>query len=363
MKWKMGESSISLSSSDMKIMAQCGMPLNEIMHSRHSNKNIPPLWSVLSYVMLQRNNTAEGVWFYYRLIKKIAANASGCYYAYRIPKANGGFREIYVPAFYLRREQNLILAAILSGLPVDEHACAYRKGVSIEDCAKPHLKKEVLIHLDIKNFFGSITEDMVYETLLFETGYTKALCRLLAQLCCFRGCLPQGTVTSPMLSNIVFRQCDIALSDLAAKYGMDYTRYSDDLFFSSNQAVNTKDFLNEAADTLLRFGFKLNHEKTKIRRQQHRQAVLGLTVNDHIQVNREYRRKLVQELYYLERFGKNCNGAVETGDYLKYMQILQGKLAYVLRMGSDNSKLWEAHMKLTLRIKRYAFLQERGFVT
>ena len=324
MKWKKGESSVSLTQSDMKIMAQCKMPFNEIMQRNHPNKNIPPLWSVLSYVMLQRNNTAEGVWFYYRLLKKMVEDTSKCYCRRQIPKANGGVREIYVPMFFLQKEHKHIMSTILSGLLIDEHAYAYRKGVSIEDCAKPHIKKDVLIHLDIKNFFGSITEDMVYETLISETGYAKSLCRFLSQLCCLHGSLPQGTITSPMLSNIVFCQCDIALSDLAKKYNMDYTRYSDDLFFSGNQTVSVKDFLKEVSNTLLRFGFKLNTEKTKIRRHHHRQGVLGLTVNDHIQVNRKYHRKLMQELYYLERFGKNCKGAIESGDYWKYMQKLQG---------------------------------------
>ena len=60
---------------------------------------------------------------------------------------------------------------------------------------------------------------------------------------------------------------------------------------------------------------------------------------------------------------KNCKGALESGDYLKYMQKLQGKLANVIHMDPDDSNLWEAHLKLTLRMNRYSFLCERGFVT
>ena len=182
---------------------------------------------------------------------------------------------------------------------------------------------------------------------------------MLARLCCLYGSLPQGAVTSPMLSNIVFRKCDIALAQLADRRQMVYTRYSDDLFFSGGEAVDVKVFLKEAAEVLLRFGFKLNQEKTKVRRKQHRQEVLGLTVNERVQVNRAYRRKLMQELYYLERFGQNCTGALVEGDYLKYMQKLQGKLAYALHIDPDNSSLWDAQLKLTLRMNRY--LRERGF--
>lgn len=363
MNWKPGESSAALTPCDMQIMAQCNIPLCEIIRHNRPNKHIPPLWSVLSYVMLQRNATVEGVWYHFRLLRRMAEKTPACYYRCQIPKAAGGVRNLYVPTFFLQKEQRYIMDTILSALPVDDHAYAYRKGISMADCAKPHVGQDVLIHLDIKNFFGSVTENMVYETLFSETGYNKALCRLLARLCCLYGSLPQGAVTSPMLSNIVFRKCDIALARLADRHHMAYTRYSDDLFFSGGQAVNVKDFLKEASETLLHFGFKLNEEKTKVRRRQHRQEVLGLTVNDRVQVNRGYRRKLMQELYYLERFGQNCVGALAEGDYLKYMQKLQGKLAYVLHIDPDNSSLWDAHLKLTLRMNRYAFLQERGFVS
>lgn len=219
-----------------------------------------------------------------------------------------------------------------------------------------------MIHLDITDFWGSVTEQIVFMTLFRETGYSKSLCRFLAQMCCLRGCLPQGTVTSPMLSNIVFRQCDEALAHLAERYGMNYTRYSDDLFFSGNSTLNVNAVLREITQVLLSYGFRINERKTKVRHQHHRQTVLGLTVNDHVQVSREYKRKLLQELYYLDRFGKNCKGVIECGDYLKYMQQLQGKLVYVLHIDSDNAKLLEAHLKLILRMNKYSFLRERGFV-
>lgn len=362
MKWKKKDSTISLEPRDFKIMAQCKMPFTEMVRRNHPNKNIPPLWSVLSYIMLQCTSNQANMWYRYRSLLEIASNTKRWYYAKYIPKANGGTRRISIPSHVIQTQQKFILEKILKGLPVSEHAYAYREGRSIEDCARPHTNQDILIHLDITDFFGSITEKMVFMMLYRETGYSKSLCRFLAQMCCLRGSLPQGTVTSPMLSNIVFRQCDEDLAYLATRYGMNYTRYSDDLFFSGNATLNVSAVLREITQVLLSYGFRINEGKTKVRRQHHRQTVLGLTVNDHIQVSREYKRKLLQELYYLDRFGKNCKGVIECGDYLTYMQQLQGKLAYVLHIDPENSKLWEAHLKLILRMNKYSFLRERGFV-
>lgn len=362
MKWNRKAAAFSLEPRDIRVMAQCKMPFTEMLRYHHPNRNIPPLWSVLSYVMLQYRSEDVNIWQRYRELMEIASNTDCWYYHHHIPKENGGTRRLCVPTHVIKTQQRFILETILKGLPVSSHAFAYCQGRSVEDCARPHIHQDVLIHLDITDFFGSITEDMVFAMFLRETGYSKSLCRLLAQLCCHRRRLPQGTVTSPMLSNIVFRRCDEALAQLAEQYSANYTRYSDDLFFSGDASVNVNQLLKDVSRILLSFGFRLNGEKTKVRRRQHRQAVLGLTVNDRLQVSRSYRRQLLQELYYLEKYGENCRGAELAGDYLKYMQQLQGRLAYVLHVDPDNSKLWEAHLKLTMRINHYTFLSDYGFL-
>lgn len=362
MKWKNPETALCLEERDLKIAAQCGISVTEIMGRERPNQDIPPLWSVLSYVMLRYKSGVDTVWYHHRRLQQMAADTGRWYYTRHIPKANGGTRTISVPSYEIRNQQEFIMEKILKELPVSDRAFAYRKGISIGDCAKPHIGQQVLIHLDIRDFFGSITENMVFEMFCRETGYAKSLCRFLARLCCHRGHLPQGAATSPMLSNIVFRHCDDALDAVAKKYAMHYTRYSDDLFFSAGADIPVGEFLKEIRQVLSAFGFRLNEEKTKVRRCQHRQTVLGMTVNDHLQVSRSYRRKLEQELYYLEKFGPYAEGAVACGDYLKYMQQLQGKLAYVLQVDPTNEKLGEAHRKLLLKLNRYIFLKEHGFV-
>lgn len=352
MRWHKAASSLSLSPGDLTVMTQCDMPVSEVLNRQHPNPNIPPLWSVLSYTMLRTRGEPVDIWKNYRFLQGMAKHRDAWYYRHWIPKASGGLRMISVPAPTLRSQQEFILEAILKELPVDGRACAYRKGVSITRCAAPHVGQELLIHLDIRDFFGSITENRVYEVLLEETGYSRSLCRFLARMCCHRCRLPQGAVTSPALSNIVFRSCDEELACLAEKWGMEYTRYSDDLFFSGNGTLMADVFVQEAGTVLRSHGFRLNAEKTKILRRQHRQTVLGLTVNERLQVNRQYRRNLMQELHYLERFEEKCTGALREGDYLRYMQKLLGKVDYVLQIDPDNVRLREERRKLKQRIRR-----------
>ena len=116
MKWRKGETSVELTQEDIKLMQQCKMPLGEMLKREHPNDKIPPLWSVLSYVMLLRNCSAAGVWAAYREMTRLARNASKHYFRLHILKAGGGFRALYVPRYNIREHQNFILKRILSGV-------------------------------------------------------------------------------------------------------------------------------------------------------------------------------------------------------------------------------------------------------
>lgn len=352
MYWNRDSFTMYVAPTDLTILAQCKIPLEQFLSAHNKNPKIPPLHTVLSYAMLHPGMEHPNIWVRCRRLKELARNRDREYWCYKLPKASGGFRWIRSPKPDLARQQDYIYRNILQWLSIDDHAFAYRKGVGISQCAAPHQGRDVLIHLDIEDFFGSVTEDMVYECLLEQTGYTKSLCRLLAQLCCFRNALPQGTVTSPILSNIVFRACDEALAALADRYKMAYSRYSDDMYFSGSGELPVDAVINEIAQLLKQYGFRLNRDKTQVRRRQHRQAVLGLTVNEQTKAGRNYRRKLMQELYYLRRYGEKSHGAMQCGDYLLYLQKLQGRLSYVLQFEPDNETMQKEHLELTVRIWR-----------
>ena len=362
MFWKKGDSAITLEQADLQVMKLCKMPMEELLRQRSVACDIPPLWSVLSYSMLVGGCSAGSILRDYRQVREMAKNTAPFYERRPIPKANGGVRWLYVPRYTLRERQQHIAWYVLCELPVDSHAYAYRPGVSFRECAQPHVGKDVLIHLDLQNFFGSIKEDMVFSALLRDTGYAPSLCRFFAKLCCLHGSLPQGTVTSPALSNIVFRSCDEALAKLAEDFGMNYSRYSDDLYFSGNGQVDAGEVIGQVSQLLNQYGFRLNPEKTQVRRQQHRQSVLGLTVNEGIRVSRSYRRQLEKELYFQERFGENCSGARNAESYLLYLQQLLGKVSYVLQIDPENQKFAQFRHRLQNCISRQEYLQKQSWL-
>ena len=353
MLWYSGEKTVTLEQADLQVMKLCKMPMEELLRGSASPYDIPPLWSVLSYAMLTSHGSPEGILREYRLARKLAENTAPYYYRLDISKATGGLRCLHVPGYSLRLHQEQILRLILRALPVSEHAYAYRRQVSFWGCAQVHVGKAVLIHLDLKNFFASIKEDMVFAALARDTGYNPGLCRFFARLCCLHGSLPQGTATSPALSNIVFRPCDEALASLAAALDMTYSRYSDDLFFSGNEKVDAGAVIDQVTALVERFGFRINGEKTGVRRQWARQSVLGLTVNRGLKVNRTYRRKLEQELYYLERFGLDAEGVKKAPSPLQYLQQLLGKVNYVLQIDPENEKYLRYREQLEQKIGTY----------
>lgn len=353
MKWNKETGTLTMEARDLKLMVQCRMPFPEISRAAAANRQIPPLWTVLSFVMLyERTGSTARIWKRYREMQELPKYRDLFYKDYRLKKRDGGFRAVCMPGEELAKYQRYIFHTILHGLEADPHACAYREGVGIRDCAKPHLLQDVLIHVDIKDFFTSVKEDMVYEALLRETGYSKSLVRFLSRLCCYRGHLPQGACTSPALSNLVFKPCDAALSAMARWLGMAYTRYSDDLYFSGRNAVDTAAALQEITLILSAFGFRINKEKTKISGRQHRQNVVGVVVNRKLQVSRRYRRDLLQELYYVEKYGADADGAKEMGDYKRYLQTLQGKVAHVLHIDPGNEKFLKAQSMLKMLLRR-----------
>lgn len=172
------------------------------------------------------------------------------------------------------------------------------------------------------------------------------------QLCCHNGILPQGACTSPVLSNICFRPCDDDLLSYASQHNLIYTRYSDDLFFSG-EIDCIGEIINDLSSILNKHGFQVNKEKTKVLHRNSSQKVVGLVVNEKIQVCRDYRRALRQELYYLHKYRENSTGAQGENSFLTYLYKLQGKVAFILSIDPENEEFRGERKKLLLLIEEY----------
>ena len=241
-----------------------------------------------------------------RLLKKLVMpadlfwNSEIQYTCIEIPKRSGGNRELSIPSHLLKSVQRRLAKAFEKelGPKVHKTANAYIRGRSILTNVKPHLGCAVLIKLDIKDFFPSVTREMVGPHLWrFVFRETKALERTL-DLCMTDKGLPQGAPTSPILSNLVLRKFDIAAYQFANLMGAKYTRYADDLTFSltEDDPIKARKIVSSVRSMLAEQGFELNEKpnKLKILRGHQSQQVCGITINSGKPTISKKQRRLVR---------------------------------------------------------------------
>ena len=242
------------------------------------------------------------------------------YHSFTLPKKTGGERLISAPMPRLKRAQYWVLDNILAKVPAHGAAHGFLAGRSIVSNAAPHAGHDVVINLDVKDFFPSIAFGRI-KGVFRHLGYGEAMATLLALLCSenraqawqvdgeklFVGgkarerVLPQGAPTSPMLTNLLCRRLDRRLLGLARQLGFVYTRYADDLTFSaSGEAArdNVGRLLGRVRWILRDEGFTPHPDKERVMRKGRRQEVTGLVVNaDKPGVSRQTRRRLRAALH------------------------------------------------------------------
>jgi len=259
------------------------------------------------------------------------------YKKFSIRKRSGGRRFIHIPSPKLMHTQRWISEYILKDLPVHPASHAFRKGSSIQKCALRHCGAKWLIKIDIADFFSSVSEIQVYR-IFRSLNYQPLVAFELARLCTvgtsgvgprlkfpqwrvkafneaiplyhqtLLGYLPQGAPTSPFLANLVMKHCDKSLHALAQKNGLVYTRYSDDLSFSTRDKSfgrsRAKNFVFEAYKIISQSGFRPQYRKTTIVPPGGKKIILGLNVESEFpKLAKGTRDTIRQHLYFLEKVG------------------------------------------------------------
>jgi len=211
-------------------------------------------------------------------IQALAKSASYEYKTYTILKRAGGHRTIHHPSRRLKALQRWLLTNVLEQLPLHGAAMAYRHGVSILDNAKRHAASRYLLRMDLKNFFPSINvadigRYIAERSHLFKTWSTQDI-DLFCNLVCRNGALTIGAPTSPALSNAICFDMDVALDTLSSHAGVTYSRYADDLFFSTIAKDVLGDFQDHVASavTSLKYPANLNINAAKTRHSSKRGA-------------------------------------------------------------------------------------------
>jgi retron-type reverse transcriptase len=249
------------------------------------------------------------------------------------------------PHASLAAAQGWVLEHILEKLPTESPAHGFIAGRSTVTSAKQHLGRDLVVNLDLSDFFPTISFPRVRG--VFEAnGYSPAAATVLALLCTAQPmraveydgkrywvavgdrALPQGACTSPAISNQVARRLDRRLRGMSEKHGWTYTRYADDLTFSSlpGKRGEVALLLARVRHVVEEEGFAINPKKGRIQRAAGRQTVTGIVVNEKPAVPREEVRRLRAILHGAKKGGL----ATQNRDNdPKFESVLRGKLAYL----------------------------------
>lgn len=251
------------------------------------------------------------------------------YRRFVIPKRDGSDREIWAPSAELKETQRWILRNIVERLLVHGAAHGFLAGRSVASNAKVHGNSEIILKMDLKEFFPTVSVRRV-KGLFRKAGYREQIATLLSQVCTEAPrqvvnrngkeyfvalgprCLPQGAPTSPGISNAICLRLDGRLTGLASGFGWRYSRYADDLTFSLPDGKKAKKdakflpaLLGLVAKIVVEEGFVVNKKKTRILRKGACHRVTGLVTNaEHgVRVPRSVRRNLRAAIHNL-RNGK-----------------------------------------------------------
>lgn len=246
------------------------------------------------------------------------------YRRFEVPKKTGGVRRISAPMPRLKAAQTWILNHILKQVPVHEAAHGFRHHRSIASNARPHLGADIVINMDLEDFFPTVTYPRV-KGLFVSLGYSESVATVLTLLCSEPDVeeveldgnryfvavgprrLPQGSPASPALTNVLCRNLDKRLAGLAESMGFTYTRYADDLTFSGGRDVSRTSLVGRliraVEDIVDHEGFKVHPKKTRVMRRTKKLEVTGVTVNDKLGVDRKTLRRFRATLYQIEKDG------------------------------------------------------------
>lgn len=287
------------------------------------------------------------------------------YKAFTIPKKTGGVRVISAPCGNLKWMQlclNEIFKALYTPSP---YAMGFTCGRSVVDNALMHTNQHYVFNLDLKDFFPSIDQARIWKRLqLAPFNFNKEIASTVAGLCCMkvegllkddpaRFVLPQGAPTSPLLTNAICDTLDRRLHGLAKRFGLHYSRYADDITFSSMHNVyqDGSDFRKELTRIITEQRFTINDKKTRLQHCSERQEVTGLTVGSKVNVVGKYVKDVRAILHIWEKYGEN---AAYAAFYPRYManhghlrkgepnieNVISGKLCYLKMVKGETDPVY-----------------------
>jgi len=292
------------------------------------------------------------------------------YQVFTVSKKSGGVRRICAPVTALKLIQqklNQVLQAVYEPR-ASTHGFVINR--NIVSNARRHRNKRWVLNVDIENFFPSITSKRVYG-LFRALPYRRNadVAAMLTRICCNDGELPQGAPTSPVISNMICSRLDSQLQRLAQQHRCTYTRYADDITFSTSHALFPQELawlrpypaqpeakIGPGLEAVIKAnGFAVNHLKVRLRRYDRRQEVTGLTVNSFPNVTKRFRSQLRAMLHAWEKWGYDAAEAHFRDRYDQkhrnpscdppsFRRVVKGKLDFLGMVRERSSKVYRSFL-------------------
>ena len=301
-------------------------------------------------------------------------NTRNRYTNFKIRKKSGGFRQITSPRsrsfMMMLQAVNVLLKSLYA--PSD-YAMGFTEGRSVVTNATVHKGQNYVFNIDLKDFFPSVEQWRIWKCLqLAPFHFPEEIASLIAGLCSMRVkrdepnytkvhqndqnfiyVLPQGAPTSPIITNIICRTLDRRLAGLARRFNLNYTRYADDITFSSMHNVYQVDgeFRTELTRIIQEQHFFINGDKTRLQKKGARQEVTGIIVSHKLNVTQKYVRDIRNILYIWDRYGyqsamakflpkyKSEKGHVKKGNP-DLINVIDGKLMYLKMVKGEEDSVY-----------------------
>lgn len=343
---------------------------------------------LVQYLFERRENKAFSFDEFSALLQTLRKNVDNFYGSFMIRKDCLSYRVISAPHGPLKSIQKSVSNFLANNFIHHPSSFGFQKQKDTRSNALVHIDRKYIFNVDIKDFFGSVKYEQfsaIYQGNNKILNFDKESLTLIKDLCFLREHdnqaddeqqtynLPLGAPTSSILSNLFFHPIDHLIYDLCTDFDVKYSRYVDDLSFSSQKNIfkNDHTFTIQLTSILNKYGLRINPKKIKLFPKTKKQVVTGLIVNEGLNVDRNYIKDIRKWLYIAERYGIEKLTEKYTLDYLKknvnkwqfpknFLKVIKNKIAYFGYIkGYDNP----SYIDLSLRIDKLIFKNTKPFIS
>jgi RNA-directed DNA polymerase len=318
------------------------LKLFKILQSKYESKNLDVFYKELV------NDS---------LVDYILNKKDSFYKNFKIKKKNGSYRSINQPINQLLSIQKEFSLFFLFKRKNHEHSHGFELQKNIITNAQKHVNKKIVLNIDLENFFLNISDTKVIDLLIKEFNVKKEEALKISELLTYNNSLPQGSPSSPVISNLICENLDLYLYEYCKQFNIVYTRYADDMSFSFSFNKLPKIQLDNIISIIEEYGFKINKRKQRYFYRNSRQIVTGLVVNEKVNVKREFYKNLRAILYNWKKYGLNNCQTIFHDKYgidKDFLLTIRGWINFFGQVKGSNNKQYlfflEQYKELTAEI-------------